>query len=118
MSPPITSISTQCCGSRAGCSVFRARCCSCRTTASSSANKQPQPLVTLDGADAGYGERRVLSKVSRSVNPGERIGILGRNGAGKSTLMKLISGAVTPLNYGAGGERVAAPDLIVGNFAQ
>jgi ATP-binding cassette subfamily F protein 3 len=78
------------------------------------ASKLPQPLVTLDFADAGYGERTVISRVNRSVNPGERIGILGRNGAGKSTLMKLISGALPP----TGGERVASPDLIVGNFAQ
>jgi ATP-binding cassette subfamily F protein 3 len=78
------------------------------------ANKLPQPLVTLDGASAGYGDRVVISGVGRSVNPGERIGILGRNGAGKSTLMKLISGALPP----AGGDRVASPDLIVGNFAQ
>jgi ATP-binding cassette subfamily F protein 3 len=56
----------------------------------------------------------VISGVGRSVNPGERIGILGRNGAGKSTLMKLISGALPP----SGGDRVASPDLIVGNFAQ
>ncbi len=77
-------------------------------------NKLPQPLVTLDGASAGYGERIVVSGVGRSVNPGERIGILGRNGAGKSTLMKLISGALPP----AGGDRVASPDLVVGNFAQ
>src|SRR3954471_20451808 len=78
------------------------------------ANKLPQPLVTLDDAAAGYGERVVVSGVNRSVNPGERIGILGRNGAGKSTLMKLISGALPP----SAGERVASPDLIVGNFAQ
>jgi ATP-binding cassette subfamily F protein 3 len=52
--------------------------------------------------------------VNRSVNPGERIGILGRNGAGKSTLMKLISGALPA----CGGDRVASPDLVVGNFAQ
>ncbi len=77
-------------------------------------NKLPQPLVTLDGASAGYGERIVVAGVGRSVNPGERIGILGRNGAGKSTLMKLISGALPP----AGGDRVASPDLVVGNFAQ
>src|SRR6185295_6983948 len=83
------------------------------------AAKLPQPLVTLDGADAGYGERLVISSVSRSVNPGERIGILGRNGAGKSTLMKLISGALAPSNGGPGGDhRVGSPDLIVGNFAQ
>ena len=78
------------------------------------ANKLPQPLVTLDSASAGYGDRVVISGVGRSVNPGERIGILGRNGAGKSTLMKLISGALAP----SGGDRVASPDLIVGNFAQ
>jgi ATP-binding cassette, subfamily F, member 3 len=78
------------------------------------ASKLPQPLVTLDRADAGYGERTVIAGVNRSVNPGERIGILGRNGAGKSTLMKLISGALPP----SGGDRVASPDLIVGNFAQ
>jgi ATP-binding cassette, subfamily F, member 3 len=81
------------------------------------ASKLPQPLVTLDGASAGYGERTVIARASRSVNPGERIGILGRNGAGKSTLMKLISGALSPMT-GGGGERVASPDLIVGNFAQ
>jgi ATP-binding cassette, subfamily F, member 3 len=78
------------------------------------ANKLPQPLVTLDGASAGYGERIVIADVNRSVNPGERIGILGRNGAGKSTLMKLISGALPQSD----GDRVASPDLIVGNFAQ
>ncbi len=78
------------------------------------ASKLPQPLVTLDGASAGYGEHVVIENASRSVNPGERIGILGRNGAGKSTLMKLIAGALPPLD----GERVASPDLIVGNFAQ
>ncbi len=81
------------------------------------ASKLPQPLVTLDRVSAGYGERRVLTGVSRSVNPGERIGILGRNGAGKSTLMKLVSGALPPL-AGDGGERVASPDIVVGNFAQ
>jgi ATP-binding cassette subfamily F protein 3 len=78
------------------------------------ANKLPQPLVTLDDAAAGYGDRTVVAGVNRSVNPGERIGILGRNGAGKSTLMKLISGALPQSE----GERVASPDLIVGNFAQ
>jgi ATP-binding cassette, subfamily F, member 3 len=80
------------------------------------ANKLPQPLVTLDRAGAGYGDRVIVEGVMRSVNPGDRIGILGRNGAGKSTLMKLISGALPPL--ADGGDRVASPDLIVGNFAQ
>ena len=42
------------------------------------------------------GPRRVLNNISLTIQPGERIGILGRNGAGKSTLVRLISGAEPP----------------------
>jgi ABC-type polysaccharide/polyol phosphate transport system ATPase subunit len=42
------------------------------------------------------GPRRVLDKINLVINPGERVGILGRNGAGKSTLIRLISGAEPP----------------------
>jgi len=42
------------------------------------------------------GWRRVLSDIDLTINPGERVGILGRNGAGKSTLIRLISGAEPP----------------------
>jgi len=34
--------------------------------------------------------------ISLEINPGERIGIIGRNGAGKSTLLKLICGICPP----------------------
>lgn len=42
------------------------------------------------------GENIVLAGIDLQVNPGEKIGILGRNGAGKSTLIRLISGAERP----------------------
>jgi capsular polysaccharide transport system ATP-binding protein len=42
------------------------------------------------------GPRRVLDSITLDINPGERVGILGRNGAGKSTLIRLISGAEQP----------------------
>jgi ABC-type polysaccharide/polyol phosphate transport system ATPase subunit len=42
------------------------------------------------------GPRRVLDNINLVVNPGQRVGILGRNGAGKSTLVRLISGAEQP----------------------
>ena len=45
---------------------------------------------------SNYGMRRILHDINLTINPGERIGILGRNGAGKSTLIRLISGAEPP----------------------
>ena len=37
-----------------------------------------------------------LDNVTFDVEPGERVGIIGRNGAGKSTLLKLISRVTAP----------------------
>ena len=76
--------------------------------------KLPRPLLTLEHAAAGYGDRRVLSDVSLSVSPGDRIGILGRNGAGKSTLMRVLAAQLQPL----AGTVEAAPDVATGFFAQ
>ena len=76
--------------------------------------KLPRPLLTLEKVAAGYGARRVIENVSLAVNPGDRIGILGRNGAGKSTLMRVLAGQVAPM----AGTLTAAPDVMTGFFAQ
>jgi len=74
----------------------------------------PAPLLKLDAAAAGYGERRVLDDITLILAPGDRIALLGANGAGKSTLVKLLAGQIAPL----AGERIAAKDLAIGYFAQ
>lgn len=43
-----------------------------------------------------YDGRRVLDRVSLSVSPGQRLGLVGENGAGKSTLLRLLAGLAEP----------------------
>ncbi|GEM_PF-2658191 len=43
-----------------------------------------------------HGVNRVLKNAHLTIQPGEKVGILGRNGAGKSTTIRLLSGAELP----------------------
>ncbi|RUO56500.1 ATP-binding cassette domain-containing protein [Pseudidiomarina homiensis] len=56
----------------------------------------PNPLLTLDDVQAGYGDTVILRSIKFNLVPGSRIGLLGRNGAGKSTLVKLLAGELQP----------------------
>ncbi len=53
-------------------------------------------LITLRDIQLGFGGAPLLDGVSFSIEPGERICLLGRNGAGKSSLMKLLAGELQP----------------------
>lgn len=57
-------------------------------------------MIRLAGVNKSYPTRtgpvKILREVDFQVNPGERVGVLGRNGAGKSTLIRLVSGAELP----------------------
>jgi macrolide transport system ATP-binding/permease protein len=52
--------------------------------------------LTLHAVTKSYGDRLLLSAVSLSVRPGERLGIVGENGAGKSTLLRTLAGQEKP----------------------
>ncbi|MFI6297945.1 ABC-F family ATP-binding cassette domain-containing protein [Nonomuraea sp. NPDC050790] len=45
-----------------------------------------------------YEDRVVLDRVTFTVKPGEKVGIIGDNGSGKSTLLRLIAGVEAPDN--------------------
>jgi branched-chain amino acid transport system ATP-binding protein len=53
-----------------------------------------EPLLTIEGLGAGYGDVRVLWDISLAVEAGEITCIVGSNGAGKTTLLRTISGLV------------------------
>ena len=72
------------------------------------------PIVAIDGASAGYGDRTVLKRMDLTILPDDRIALLGSNGNGKSTFCKLVGGKIDPLS----GEVVRSNKLEVAYFAQ
>ncbi|MBJ3761720.1 ABC-F family ATP-binding cassette domain-containing protein [Maribius pontilimi] len=72
------------------------------------------PIVNLESASVGYGDRTVLGKMTLRIDQDDRIALLGRNGQGKSTLSKLLADKLDPM----GGRITKASKLRVGYFAQ
>ena len=75
--------------------------------------KISNPLISLSESDLGY-DLPVLSNISLTICPGDRIGLLGPNGAGKSTLIKSIVGSIPVIE----GERAVGTNFRVGYFSQ
>jgi ABC transport system ATP-binding/permease protein len=49
-------------------------------------------VITLLNAQLAYGHVALLDHTDFSLEPGERVGLIGRNGAGKSSLLKILAG--------------------------
>ncbi|TNC46846.1 ABC-F family ATP-binding cassette domain-containing protein [Mumia zhuanghuii] len=74
----------------------------------------PHSQLALHDVSKTYDERRVIDRVSLTVKPGEKVGVVGDNGSGKSTLLRLLAGHEHPDD---GEVTVRAPGGI-GHLAQ
>lgn len=53
-------------------------------------------MITVEDLAIDVGARRLMSGVTFRVNPGDKVGLVGRNGAGKTTLTRTLSGELQP----------------------
>jgi ATP-binding cassette subfamily F protein uup len=72
------------------------------------------PLISLENASLAYGHVPLLDHADLQLDPGERVGLIGRNGGGKSSLLKILAGEATPDD----GKVWRAPALRLGYVPQ
>ena len=72
------------------------------------------PLITLDHASVGYGDKPVLQRLNLRIDPDDRLALLGRNGNGKTTLARLLASQLAPMD----GKMQVSGKLRVGYFTQ
>jgi len=53
-------------------------------------------MLQLSNIGKSFGDHNILSKVSFTINPGDRLGLVGPNGSGKTTLLRIITGDERP----------------------
>lgn len=72
------------------------------------------PLVTFNSVCLAFGHVALLDHADLVIEPGERIGLIGRNGTGKSSLLRIIAGEIAPDD----GKLWRAPGLNLALVAQ
>jgi ATP-binding cassette subfamily F protein 3 len=70
--------------------------------------------LIVDGLSKHFGAQEVLRGARLQIDPGEKLGLVGRNGGGKSTLLRLIEGLERP----DGGEIVLRKGARLGHMPQ
>jgi ATP-binding cassette subfamily F protein 3 len=53
-------------------------------------------MLLISNLSIHFANRYLFEKISFPVNPGDRIGLIGRNGSGKTTLLNIIAGSLLP----------------------
>ena len=71
-------------------------------------------MITLKNVTLRRSAKVLLDGVSATINPGEKVGLVGRNGAGKSTLFALLNGSL----HEDGGDFFMPPQWRMAQVAQ
>ncbi|MFL2550254.1 MAG: ATP-binding cassette domain-containing protein [Arenicellales bacterium] len=53
-------------------------------------------LIRLDAVSLAFGSRKLLREAGLSIEPAERVCLVGRNGAGKTSVLRLVTGTQEP----------------------
>ena len=53
-------------------------------------------MIKLESIKKSFRDKSVFENVSFVLNPGEKVGLVGKNGSGKTTLLKIIVGKIEP----------------------
>ena len=71
-------------------------------------------MISLKNVTLRRGVKVVLQDASVTLNPGEKVGLIGRNGAGKSSLFSVLAGRL----HADGGDIEMPPKWRIGEVAQ
>ena len=71
-------------------------------------------MIAANKLGISFGGDTLFSGVTFTINPGDRVGLVGANGAGKTTLMRILIGGQTP----DGGEIMKRSSAVVGYLPQ
>ena len=55
-----------------------------------------ESVISLQGLEIAFGDKRVLQGVDLEVNKGETMAVIGPSGTGKSTILKVLIGLLEP----------------------
>ncbi|MXS85950.1 ATP-binding cassette domain-containing protein [Nitrosomonas sp. HPC101] len=72
------------------------------------------PFLTLDNACLAFGHHALLNHAALQLDPGERVGLIGRNGTGKSSLLRALAGEIKLDD----GQLWVAPGISVAHILQ